>query len=40
MDRGKVVADVAGEALAAQLAPGAGALEELYVAKVADRGVT
>jgi ABC-2 type transport system ATP-binding protein len=36
MDRGKVVADLAAGALAA----GTGALEELYVAKVADRGVT
>ncbi len=40
MDQGKIVADLAGDALAAQLTTGVGALEELYVATVADRGVT
>lgn len=38
MDQGKVVADVSGDALARQVAD--GGLEELYVARVADRGVT
>ena len=39
MDQGKIVTDLDGEALRARVAAGAGALEELYVGVVADRGV-
>ena len=39
MDQGRIVTDLAGDALAARVAHGAGALEELYVGVVADRGV-
>ena len=39
MDQGRIVTDLAGDALAAQVAAGAGALEALYVGVVADRGV-
>ncbi|MEZ4400597.1 MAG: ABC transporter ATP-binding protein [Kofleriaceae bacterium] len=39
MDQGKLVVDLAGPALADQLATGPDALEALYVATVADRGV-
>ena len=39
MDKGRIVTDHAGDALAARVAHGAGALEELYVGVVADRGV-
>lgn len=38
MDQGKIVADRTGEELAKLVAGGAGALEELYVSVVADRG--
>ncbi len=40
MDAGKIVADKRGEELAELVAGGAGALEELYVSVVADRGPT
>ena len=40
MDAGRVVADKRGAALAELVAGGAGALEELYVSVVADRGPT
>ena len=39
MDQGRIVTDLAGAELAARVAHGAGALEELYVGVVADRGV-
>lgn len=38
MDQGRVVADRSGEALTELVSGGAGALEELYVSVVADRG--
>lgn len=38
MDQGKIVADRTGDELAKLVAGGAGALEELYVSVVADRG--
>jgi ABC-2 type transport system ATP-binding protein len=38
MDQGRIVADRSGDALAKLVAGGAGALEELYVSVVADRG--
>jgi ABC-2 type transport system ATP-binding protein len=40
MDRGKLVVDLAGAALDEVLAGGAGAIEELYLAKVSDAGPT
>jgi ABC-type multidrug transport system ATPase subunit len=40
MDQGKLVADRSGDALDALLAHGPGALEDLYVSLVADRGPT
>ena len=40
MDGGRVVADKSGEELATLVAGGAGALEELYVSVVPDRGPT
>mgnify|MGYP003377362983 CR=1 FL=1 len=39
MDQGRLVTDLAGAELRARLAQGPGALEELYVGVVADRGV-
>lgn len=39
MDQGRIVTDLAGDELAALVAKGPGALEELYVGVVADRGV-
>jgi ABC-2 type transport system ATP-binding protein len=38
MDRGKLVVDLAGASLESVLAGGTGAIEELYLAKVADDG--
>jgi hypothetical protein len=38
MDGGKLVVDLAGASLESVLAGGAGAIEELYLAKVADDG--
>jgi ABC-2 type transport system ATP-binding protein len=40
MDQGKIVEDLAGDALAALYAGGVGALEEMYVARIADREAT
>jgi ABC-2 type transport system ATP-binding protein len=40
MDQGKVVADLAGDELAALYAGGVGALEEMYVKMIADREAT
>ena len=40
MDKGKLVDDVRGEALAALLAKGPSAVEDLYVSKIADEGPT
>jgi ABC-2 type transport system ATP-binding protein len=40
MDEGKLVADLAGDELAAMLASGPGALERLYVETIADREAT
>lgn len=39
MDQGKIVVDLDGDALRERLAAGAGALEQLYLDAVADRGV-
>jgi ABC-type multidrug transport system ATPase subunit len=40
MDQGRIVTDLAGDELAARVAQGPGALEELYVSVVPDRGPT